>query len=117
MSRSLQHRGLSNFNSSNSQKSESTSKKTKLLFKSDYLYVKKMHRQGQILHNWKLVYRKKLGSYIVISWINDRPTKKNNKKKLACGDHYVEHIYKINWGFMIANSNFIYVGSKRDVLN
>lgn len=111
MSRSLQHRGSAMVKD---KCVEPSSKKTKLLFKSDYLYVKKMHRQGQILHNWKLLYRKKLGSYIVISWINDRPTKKNNKKKLACGDYYVEHIYKINWGFHDTNSNFIYVGNKEE---
>tara|TARA_Y100000389_G_C17416978_1_gene494336 strand:- start:328 stop:1554 length:1227 start_codon:yes stop_codon:yes gene_type:complete len=112
MSRSSQHRGKSNCLAEN--KVDSKKKSIKLQFSKEYEYVKKIYKKGTILHNWKIENRKKLNSVVVITWINERKPKKNNKKKLSIGDQFVEYIYKINWGFTDQNSNIIYVGNKAE---
>ena len=112
MSRSSQHRGKSNCLAEN--KVDSKKKTIKLQFSKEYEYVKKIYKKGTILHNWKIENRKKLNSVVVITWINERKPKKNNKKKLSIGDQFVEYIYKINWGFTDQNSNIICVGNKAE---
>ena len=109
MSRSSQNRG--NAYIFQDKKSAPKKKPTKLVFHKDFNYVKKSYKNGAILHNWKLENRKKLNSIVVITWINERLQKTNNKKKLMCRDNFVEHMYKITWGFLDENTNFIYVGN------